>query len=189
MLLRADRSSLIVVDLQERLLPGIDGAEACLERCGLLINAARALAVPIVASEQYPEGLGHTVEPIARLLDGVPVLAKVHFSCADEPLIRARLAGLGREVAVICGTEAHVCVLQTALGLVDAGWEVAVVADATASRRVLDRDRALERLARAGVLVVTSEMVVFEWLGRADTPAFRELIPLIRGPRARIDAS
>jgi nicotinamidase-related amidase len=180
MLLDSARSALLVVDLQERLLPAIDGAAACLDRVRILIRAARALSVPVTVTEQYPKGLGHTTTALGPLLDGVPVLEKLHFSAAAEPRVRAHLAGLGRDMVVICGTESHVCVLQSAFGLADSGFTVFVVADAVASRAAENRALALERLRAGGIEVVTTEMVVFEWLQRAGTPQFREVSRLIR---------
>ena len=134
MLLDADRSLLLLVDAQTRLAPAIHGADACIRRCRLLIEGARRLAVPVRAVEQYPAGLGPTVPELAVLLDPAEIHAKRHFSCAGEPKIVAALEALSRPTVVICGMEAHVCVLQSALGLKALGFAVAVVADAVASR-------------------------------------------------------
>ncbi len=180
MLLSAGRSALIVVDVQERLAPAMAASEAAIARCAVLMQAARRLAVPIVVSEQYPKGLGATVPALAALAPADATFAKLSFSCAGEPAIAARLTALGRDQFVLCGIETHVCVLQTAFGLAATGAHVAVVEDAVASRRPADKAAALRRLDRAGIAVVTSEMVVFEWLGRAGTPEFKDLSALIR---------
>lgn len=174
MLHSAGRSTLVVVDAQERLLPAIRGAEAAVARVGLLVEAARVLGVPVVATEQYPQGLGTTAPPLADAIPPAERFAKTAFSAAAEPGFLDRLGG--RPDAVVCGFEAHVCVLQTALGLLAAGLRVSVVADACGSRAQSDAERAFDRLARAGVVVATAEMVVFEWLGRAGTPEFRHLL-------------
>lgn len=180
MLLEAGRSALIVVDVQDRLAAAMTAGEAAIARCAVLMKAARRLAVPIVMSEQYPKGLGATVAALAALAPADAAIAKLSFSCAGEPAFAARLATLERDQLVLCGMETHVCVLQSALGLAAAGACVAVVEDAVASRHPADKAAALRRLERAGVEIVTSEMVVFEWLGRAGTPEFKDLSALIR---------
>jgi len=108
------------------------------------------------------------------------ILGKVHFSCADEPALLQRIASLARPQVVIAGMEAHVCVLQTALGLAERGYRVCVVADATGSRTSVSHATAMERLRMAEIMVVTTEMVLFEWLERADRPEFRALLALIK---------
>ena len=179
MLLDKVRSSLLVVDLQERLLPAMSAPDQIIPPIQLLIRAAMALQVPVLASEQYPKGLGHTVPAVRDLLESGQILEKVEFSCAANPALHAQLRRLSRDQLVICGIEAHVCVLQTALGLASEK-QVFVAADATASRRPENRRLALRRMGRAGVEIVSAEMVVFEWLGRAGTPEFKELSALLK---------
>jgi nicotinamidase-related amidase len=180
MLLEADRSLLLLVDAQTRLAPAIHDADACVERCRLLIEAARRLAVPVVATEQYPEGLGPTVPALADLLKPAEVHAKRHFSCAGEAQIVAVLEACARPSIVMCGMEAHICVLQSALRLKALGFAPVVVADAVASRRPASREIALQRMRSHGIEIVTAEMVVYEWLREAGTPAFRAILPLVR---------
>ncbi len=180
MLIRRSKSLLLLVDMQERLAPAIDGGEQAIERASILIRAARRLDIPILATEQYPKGLGPTLRPLAALLGSAPVLAKTAFSCADDPAIRAALEEAGRPQILVCGMEAHVCVLQSALGLQALGHEVFVVADAVGSRRPESRTLGLERLRAAGVGIVDVEMTVFEWLEQAGTDLFRELSKLIK---------
>jgi nicotinamidase-related amidase len=180
MLLDAAHSFLVVVDVQERLAPAMNAGEDAIARCALLMKAARRLEVPILLSEQYPKGLGPTVPAIAALAPEDATVAKLHFSCAEEPAFMDKVETLRRDHAVICGIEAHVCVLQTAIGLADRGYAVIVVEDALASRKESDKAAALRRMERAGVSVVTAEMVVFEWLGQAGTDAFKELSQLLR---------
>ncbi|MGD9509067.1 MAG: isochorismatase family protein [Geminicoccaceae bacterium] len=179
MLLDARDGALFIVDVQTRLAPAMPDPEATIARAAILLAAAERLEVPIVVSEQYPQGLGHTDGrlPLPRT---ARVFAKTTFSAMRDPAILAHLESLGRRQIVLCGMETHVCVLQTALDLGPCGFRPAVVADAVASRSPERRRLGLERMAAAGIAVVDSEMVVFEWLGAAGTPAFRELSRLIR---------
>lgn len=173
-LLRADASLLLVVDLQERLMPAIAGAEAVLDNACRLVHTATRLGVTVHATEQNPDGLGRTVEPVASLLPG-SAQAKTTFAAAIDPRI-----GPTDGTVVVAGCEAHVCVLQTVLALRAAGRDVAVVADAVGSRDGANRERALARAHGHGADVVTTEMVLFEWLGSSDHPAFREVQKLIK---------
>lgn len=180
MLLDRQRSLLFVVDIQERLAPAVAGADAVIDRTRILVEAANRLGVPVVASEQYPQGLGHTDPRLQPLLERALVLPKTAFSAAADPEIARQVAALGRDQIVLAGMEAHVCVLQTAIGYRATGREVAVVADAVGSRLPERKALALERMRGHGIELVDSEMVVFEWLGEAGTPAFKELSRLIR---------
>jgi nicotinamidase-related amidase len=180
MLLDRDRSCLILVDLQTKLMPSIDLGAQVLGRARLLAAAAVRLKVPLLATEQYPEGLGGTAPEILALLPPGGVIAKNRFAAADEPELPRRLAALGRPDLVLAGCEAHVCLLQTALSLKAQGHRVIVVADAVSSRRASDREAALHRLEAAGCDIVSAEMVVFEWLRFAPSPEFRDLLPLLK---------
>jgi nicotinamidase-related amidase len=180
MRMRGEDSLLLLVDLQSRLAPAIDGIEDVLARVRLLVEAARALAVPILATEQNPQGLGATVPEIAALLRDGEVVEKIHFNAMAETEMTEKLAAAGRTRIVVAGSETHVCVLQTILGVKAAGYDVSIVADGVGSRRPADKAAALDRLRDAGVSVVTSEMVVFEWLDHSDRPEFRALLPAIR---------
>lgn len=180
MLIRAADSALVVIDMQERLVPAIQAPARTIANTRLLLTAARRTGVPALLTEQYPDGLGHTVPEIRNAAGNALTLPKMHFSCMEDPGFASAFRALGRKQAVIAGMEAHICVVQTAESLVENGYDVFVVSDATASR-TLDSERAcLERLSASGVGIVTTEMVVFEWLGRAGTPAFKELLPLIK---------
>ncbi|NBC33250.1 MAG: isochorismatase family protein [Alphaproteobacteria bacterium] len=180
MLLDAGTSCLLIVDIQERLAPAIAGIDAVVERVSILMRAADRLAVPMLLSEQYPKGLGPTIAPIAALAPFGATVEKIEFSAAANPGFRARLSGLARPQIVVCGIEAHVCVLQTVLDLCAAGRRVSVVRDGCGSRKPDNAAAGIERMARHGADIVTSEMVVFEWLGRADAPPFREVSKLIK---------
>lgn len=180
MLLAAADACLLVVDIQDKLLPAVHERDALVANAAVLLKAAAALGVPVLASEQYPQGIGHTVAPVAALLPEGAVVKKVHFSCLADAGFAQRFAALGRRQAVVIGLEAHVCVLQTAEQILAAGHEVFVVADAVSSRAQASHALALRRLEADGARIVTTEMVVFEWLGQAGTPVFRELSRLIK---------
>lgn len=180
MRLAANASVLLVVDVHVRLAPAVSNPKQVIGRCRALIQAARRLAVPILVSEHCPAQLGPTVPELRELVTGEEIVAKTHFSCADEAAIAAHLLALGRRQIVVAGMEAHVCVLQSALGLAELGYQVAVVGDAVGSRTAESRATALARLGRNGVDEVTTEMVIFEWLHRADRPEFRELLALVK---------
>ena len=180
MLIKQGLSCLLMIDVQERLLAAMREPESMLANCEILLRAASRMAVPVLVTEQYPAGLGPTVSRLAGLASGAQCLEKVHFSCFAEPSLRAAIEDCGRPQMVLAGMEAHVCVAQTALDLALAGYDVFVVGDATISRTNASRDAALARLRDAGIAIVTAEMVLFEWLGRADSEAFRALMPLIK---------
>ncbi len=184
MLLDAKRSHLLVVDLQARLMPAINEGESVLRQVNILLAAAKQLRVPITVTEQYPKGLGPTVAPVQEALPNDAVtLPKTSFSALREPAIAERLAtlrGSGRDQVVVCGTEAHICVLQSALELRSDGLNVFVVADAVSSRSSHSVSAACARLLHAGCHWVTTEMAVFEWMEKAATDDFRALSPLFR---------
>lgn len=181
MLLDHRSSALLLIDLQEKLMPAMHEPAAVLRNVLILLGAAERLAVPTLVTEQYPQGLGPTVPAIGEPVQGRDIVfPKLAFSAAGEPAVMARLEQLRRTQVVVAGVEAHVCVLQSAIALQQRGYQVFVVADATTSRQPRSAGLALERLRHNAVSVVTTEMVVFEWLGRAGTDAFRELSRLIR---------
>ncbi|MDB5651904.1 MAG: hypothetical protein JWL62_3424 [Hyphomicrobiales bacterium] len=184
MLLTCDAAQLLVVDIQEKLLPAMHRGEHAAAQAGILIRAARQLGVPITISEQYPRGLGPTVSALLEAAAGEAcILPKTHFSCHRAPGIAQRLGELaskGRRQVVLCGIEAHICVTQTALDLHAAGYGVAVVTDAIDSREPSSKAVAITRLVQAGIVPVTAEMVLFEWLGEAGTADFKALLPLIK---------
>jgi nicotinamidase-related amidase len=178
--LRAPRSLLLIVDVQERLLPAVQDAERVMGRCESLLRAARLLGVPVLLTEHCPEQLGTLVARLQALAGADCVLSKTHFSALDEPAVAQRIAAANRPQIVIAGMEAHVCVLQTALGLAERGYRPHVVADASGSRDPRAAEIAFERLRAAEVTVVTVEMVLFEWLEHAARPELRELIALVK---------
>ena len=179
-LLDRKRSVLIIIDVQEKLFPHIHEHERVLARVDLLISAAKLLNIPVVLTEQYPKGLGSTIEEIRGMLPGIQPLTKVDFSCAPAAGFREKLASLHRDQLVLAGIEAHVCVAQTALDLASQGERVVVVADATSSRRPVDAQVAWHRMEQSGLTLSTAEAVVFEWLRRAGTEEFKALQPKLK---------
>jgi nicotinamidase-related amidase len=179
MLIKGDDSALVVIDMQERLVPAMQAPARTIRNARTLILAANEVGIPVLLTEQYPKGLGPTVPEIAALVE-TPPLPKMHFACMADAGFDAAFRATGRRQAVLAGMEAHICVVQTAASLIEAGYEVFVVSDATASRTLESERACLHRLSASGVGIVTTEMVVFEWLGMAGTPAFKALLPLIR---------
>jgi nicotinamidase-related amidase len=176
-------SALLVIDVQEKLLPAIAGTPRLLLNLAFLLDAARAVGVPILATEQYPKGLGPSHRAIAERLPAERP-AKVVFSCGGVPEVIAGLSG--RPTVLLAGIEAHVCVLQTALDLLGRGLRVFVAADAVASRDEYDREIALLRLEHAGAVLTTVEAAAFEWLGTAAAPAFKAISLLVQDRSRRL---
>jgi nicotinamidase-related amidase len=172
MLIDAERSQLLLIDLQEKMMPAIVDEAVIVANCRWLVEAAQMIGVPVAAIEQYPRGLGPLVPAIGELLAPGAVAAKTRFSSVAANCL-TQLPGSDRAQVVVAGVEAHVCVLQTVLDLYQEGKEVFVVADCVSSRRASDRDLALARMRQEGVRIVSREMVVFEWLGEAGTPLFK----------------
>ena len=171
-LLNRDRAALIVVDVQEAFRP-YESFAGVADACAKLVQAARILDLPTTVSEQYPKGLGHTAPEVGLELQ-TPIEKSV-FSAARADGFDLR----GRDQAIVCGIETHVCVSQTVHDLLDEGVEVHVPADAVGSRHVIDYERGLERLERAGAIVTTVEAALFELLERAGTPEFKAVQKLI----------
>jgi hypothetical protein len=168
----------LLVDMQERLVPAMADAAEVTAQCGILLRAAYELGVPILASEQYPKGLGTTIPALAAF--ATRRLEKMEFSAYANSAIKDELTRAGQPQIILAGVEAHVCVLQTALELIDAKFQVFIVADAVSSRRPESREVALHRIARAGATLITVEMALFEWLRSASAPEFRGISKLIR---------
>ena len=177
MLLTAEGAVLLLIDMQQRLMPAIHDNDSVVARSVRLAEAARLLDVPVRATEQYPAGLGPTVAPLAAYSEAV--LPKTTFSATEDPGFSALLPAGAREI-VIAGVEAHVCVLQTVLGLLGSGRRVVVARDAIGSRDPADRAAGIERARQHGAEIVTSEMVIFEWLRDARHPKFREAQKLLK---------
>ena len=183
-LLQRDRSALVVIDMQERLMPAIAEGDAVTRAAGILIEASRQLDVPVVVTEQYPKGLGPTVDAIAGLLpNDAAVVEKTTFSAARNLDFVSQVEGFkagGRDHIVVCGVESHVCVMQTAADLDAQGYTVHIVADACGSRAPASKDAALARFGALGISRVTTEMALFEWLEAAGTAEFKAVSRLVK---------
>jgi nicotinamidase-related amidase len=177
-------TALLVIDVQEKLVPLICDADALVRNIAFLLDAARLLNLPIQCTEQYPRGLGPTVPPLADKLPQRP--DKVAFSCCAVSSIVETLHREARPKVVLCGIETHVCVLHTALDLLALDFRVYVAADAVSSRSRLDHDIALRRLEQAGAILTTSEMCVFEWIGGASHPQFKAVSRLVQDRMKRL---
>ncbi|WP_355659472.1 isochorismatase family protein [Halomonas salifodinae] len=173
MRLEHEESLFLIIDLQARLLPVIHGGEQAVEEAGWLGEVAQSLGVPVWVTEQNPEGLGGTEPRLVARLPGARVFQKVHFGAHDEVTFAEALRDSGRRQVVICGSEAHICVMQTALGLLDAGYEVYWLVEATASRRPEEARLARERVTAMGAIPVSADMVAYEWLHRCDDERFK----------------
>jgi nicotinamidase-related amidase len=175
-----DRTLLLVVDVQERFRPHIDGWGALVRRLDVLIRGCRALDLPIVATEQYPEGLGPTIPELSEALAGADVLAKRSFSALGDDQVVAVLEQYGRDQIIVAGIEAHVCVQQTVADLLADGRQAHVALDAISSRTPGDREIGVRRMRAAGMTPSGVELALFELLGTSVHPTFREISALVR---------
>lgn len=177
--IRADASALVLVDYQARLMPSIHDAAGVTAKAVLLAQAAHLMGIPVLGTEQNPTGLGPNVEQVKAVCNRT--LGKTHFdACADGLVEALHEAKASCTQVVIAGCEAHVCMLQTALGLLRAGKQVAVVSNASGSRRPSNHSAAMQRLAQAGATIVTHEMVLFEWLDDCKHARFKDVLALIK---------
>jgi nicotinamidase-related amidase len=185
-MLSAHDSFLLIVDMQTRLLPAISGHQRLLEQAERMARAARLLAVPVVATEHCADKIGATAPSLLPHID--LTLSKTSFDATQETGLTSQFPH-GRTKVLLMGTEAHVCVLQTGLGLAAAGYAPVLVVDCVGSRRMSDLDAARERWRHQGLEAVTSEMALFEWLGSARHPEFKNVLALIKGNGGDTDTS
>ncbi|MEX2175159.1 MAG: isochorismatase family protein [Pirellulaceae bacterium] len=171
-------TALLVVDMQDKLLPLIPDHERLVWNIRRLIDGAKVLGVRVAATEQYPQGLGPTTAELAQRLGTIP--AKQSFSCGECGSIFAGWRDLGIWKILVCGIETHVCVGQTVHDLLGEGFHVYVAADAVAARGSLDHEIALRRMDSSGATLTTTEAALFEWCGRAGTPEFKQISQLVR---------
>ena len=176
-----DNTAAVIIDVQARLLPHMDQWESTLQRIMTLVRGLQTLAIPVTLTEQYPKGLGPTVPELHDAFNppAQPVI-KASFSCCDDAPFMAQLKALGRGVVLVAGIEAHVCVLQTTIDLIEQGYAPVVVADAVSSRNARDREIALRRIEHEGGRLTTVESVLFELTRLSGTDQFREISRLIR---------
>ncbi len=175
MLINPTNSALLVIDIQEKLLPALHNAEQLMTNSQWLIEVADKLSIPTLVTEQYPQGLGHTSPVLKPFLSSATFLEKEHFSAAEEAHILQAVNQHDKEQLILIGAESHVCLLQTAIGFSEQGYDVYVVTDAIASRKESDYNTALLRMQQNGIQLVSKEMVAFEWLHKCNTEKFREI--------------
>ena len=175
MLLQKDNSLLLLIDVQEKLTPLVHDHQRLVTNCHWLLRVAQEMGVPILISEQYPKGLGPTIPTLNIFKTATNLMTKLTFSCTADPACLKMIEQSGRKQIVLLGIETHVCVLQTALGLLHQEFQVYVVVDAVSSRTALDKKIALKRMQQAGITLITREMAVFEWLHQSGTPLFKKI--------------
>ncbi|HTA49682.1 MAG TPA: hydrolase [Verrucomicrobiae bacterium] len=181
--LESDHCALIVVDIQEKLLPPIFQKEQMLRNSALLVRAAGVLKIPAIVSTQYAKGLGKTVPEIASLLPETEAIDKDRFSCFGSDVfctLLKRLPG-NRNTLLLCGMESHICVMQTALAALREGYLVHVASDAVSSRTEWNWKIGLERMRAAGAVLSSTEMMIYELMRSSSSPAFKEMLPYLRG--------
>jgi nicotinamidase-related amidase len=180
-LARREDAGLVIIDVQEAFRPVIDGFDAVVGNCALLAEGFGVLGRPVIVTEQYPKGLGHTVPEVAgRLPEGTPVIEKTRFSACGVEGFEDAYDAARCDTWVVCGIEAHVCVNQTVHDLLSRGASVHVAADGVSSRTPANRQAGLDKAARAGAHVTSAEMVLFEMLGQAGGPEFKAISAMVR---------
>jgi nicotinamidase-related amidase len=181
--LEAGQCALIVVDIQEKLLPPIFHKEQLVRNSKLLIRAAGVLKIPTIMSTQYAKGLGTTVPEIASLLPEMEAIDKDQFSCFGSDVfctLLKRLPG-NRNTLLLCGMESHICVMQTALAALREGYLVHVASDAVSSRTEWNSTTGLERMRSAGAVISSTEMMIYELMRSSSSPAFKQMLPYLKG--------
>jgi nicotinamidase-related amidase len=174
-------SLLVLIDVQEKFAPAISDFEPMLERQALVLNAARELKISVVANEQYPKGLGHTMPVLTEVMpEGTPVIEKTSFSCFGSDSFRSELAKSAKKTLILMGIETHVCVQQTAFDALNAGYEVILLADATGSRKNSDKEMSFALMRQNRIMVTTVESFLFAIMGDATHPAFKAVSKLVK---------
>ena len=181
--LKADvtQSQFVMIDVQSRLASVMptDALQTVVKNCSILAQTANMLDISILLTEQYPQGLGHTVPELSALIPDVSPIEKIVFSCVAEPRFNRQLTR-DRSQIILAGMEAHICIVQTALDLIAAGKQVFIVEDAVISRNPANKTNAIARMREAGCIITNTESVAFEWLGAANGDAFKAVSKLIR---------
>ena len=170
----------LVIDIQERLVPVMEENEQLVENCSKLIQGLQILGLPFLVTQQYSKGLGETVEEIKSVINDFQYIEKKDFSCFDEPAFVEKLELSGAKHVIICGIESHVCVLQTAIDLKEAGYNPVVVMDCVSSRSFDNIDLASERFRYEGIMMASLESILFELTRSAGTPEFKEISKLVK---------
>jgi len=185
-LIQPGESLLLVIDLQEKFVPYLKHSLKVLQSADLLLHTAEVLNMPVVLTEQHPEAIGPTVDPVSKHLDRVEKFRKDSFGCfGDEAIKKAVTEKPNIKNILITGCETHICVMQTTLQALDLGYGVHVAADGVSSRSELDWRVGLERIREAGAVVATCEMIAYELLRKSDTPEFKKLLPVFKNWTSR----
>jgi nicotinamidase-related amidase len=181
-IIRPEDTALVVIDIQERLFNAMEPAlkPALIRNNKLLMKTACTFSMPVIVSEQYPKGLGPTIPEMAELLNDVPKMEKLYFSCLRDEHIRNAIKAADKPNIIVTGIETHVCVLQTVLDLLDAGCNPVVASDAVLSRNASDRITAINAMRDAGAVIYPTETICFMLLEKAGTPEFKQLSPLFK---------
>lgn len=179
-ILRREDTLLLVVDFQEKLLSAFKEPEGFLRNCIKLIRFAKILGLPIVWTEQYPKGLGPTVDGAKAELAHIQPVEKLTFSCFGEPRFTESLSAHSKKQLMICGIETHICVAQTVLDGIECGYQMHVIEDACGSRTERDHNAGLRKMERAGAILTCAEMAMYEVLERSDAKEFREVLQLVK---------
>ncbi len=181
-MLKADESLLLIIDIQEKLVRACTHPESIVKKASVLGEAARILSIPVIVTEQYPQGLGATVEPLKQALgNNAHYIEKTNFSALREDGFKEKLASFGKRQIIIGGIETHICVYQTCAELLEAGYEVYAVKEVTSSRNEYEYNTGLELMKSDGAKLTCVEAVLFEWLGGSKHPNFKEVQKLIKG--------
>jgi nicotinamidase-related amidase len=177
----AEDTLALVIDFQERLVPVIHNSEELLHNTEILVKGLKALEIPMLVTQQYTKGIGMTVPKIADAVgENFAYYDKVNFSCAEDEAILDKIAESGKNNIIVCGIEAHICVLQTVIDLIDKGYHVVLVEDCVGSRRESDRQTGIQRALAEGALPATYESILFELTRVAKTDVFKEISRLIK---------
>lgn len=178
MLIDVNKSALLIIDVQTGLAPAVAGHDKIIEKIQNITFAAEIFNIPVIVTEHYPDKIGHCIADIRK--SATNIVQKIHFSACEEHQFQRVLHDIGSDQYIIVGMETHVCVMQTALDLIDQGKSVYLVDDAVGSRKATSKALALNRLQSAGATIIDLEMLFFEWLRHGDHPAFRKLLELIK---------
>ena len=179
-MLSVEDTVLVVVDIQGKLAHSMHEKALLFENLQKIINGARILEIPMIVTEQYPKGLGPTIPEITHLLSGIQPISKLSFSCCGNEHFLQALRGTNRTQTLLAGIEAHVCVYQTAMDLLNLGYEVQIVADAVSSRTASNKESALEKMKAGGAMLTSTEMALFELLRVAEGPKFKEVLRIVK---------
>jgi nicotinamidase-related amidase len=178
--IQRDKAAVVIIDIQEKLLPSIDQQSALLANAVRLVKGAQVLKVPMLVTEQYPKGIGRTVAALRDVMRDVRPIEKLAFSACGVAPFMSQLEEKRIGDVILCGIEAHICVCQSALDLLQRGYRVFMVADAASSRTAENKSIGLRRMEQAGAVLVSTEMILFELLGHAGTEEFREILSLVK---------